>query len=136
MAKTYPRIGVNASKMKQVKESDVKKGETITVPGQAMSLKDIIKRSISGFPVPMAREELVLHPDLNQVLQGTSMDIVSDAKFKTMSKVERQQYLNNLGGLKSQLANKVQQAKDQKQAVHNQMETQESLTQQAQTEAK
>ena len=92
-------------------------GKSMTIPGQSMSLKDIIQRSISGFPVPMQREEMVLHPDLNQVLQGTKHDIVSDAKFRKMSKVERERYVNNIRGLKQQLSEKVDKAIKEKEAV-------------------
>lgn len=113
----YPKINEFRTKngIKKVNKKDI--GKQITIPGQAMSLKEIIKRSISGFPVPMQREELQLHPDINQVLQGTNMDIVSDAKFAKMTKTERAMYLNNVRGLKQQLAERLQEAIQQKEAV-------------------
>lgn len=112
--KRQRELFINPIKPKYVAKD---KGKSMTIPGQAMSLKDIVQRSISGFPVPMQREEIYLHPDINQILQGTQYDIVSDAKFRKMSKVERQRYINNIKGLKQGLQQKVDEQIAKKEQV-------------------
>lgn len=84
--------------------------KSMTIPNQAMSLKDVVQRSISGFPVPMQRQEIQLPDDVNQLLQGTRYDVVSDAKFRKMSKIERQRYINNLQGLNQGMKQKLDKA--------------------------
>jgi len=124
----YPRIKNLVENPQRPKKNPKDKGKDMTIPGQAMSLKDIVQRSISGFPVPMQREEIFLHPDLNQMLTGTKYDIVSDAKFRKMSKVERQRYINNIKGLKQGLQEKIDEQITKKETVDQQQTSTESTT--------
>lgn len=99
---------------------------SMTIPNQAMSLKDIVQRSISGFPVPMQREEIILPDNINNILEGNTYDIVSDAKFRKMSKVERQRYIDNIRGLKQGFQEKIDKAIQEKQQADAQQTTAEA----------
>ena len=114
---SYPRLRDRFATPIKGKATKKDIGKTMTIPNQAMSLKDIIQRSISGFPVPMQREEIFLHPDINQMLEGTKYDIVSDAKFRNMSKTERQRYINNIKGLRQGLQQEMDKAIQAKEAA-------------------
>lgn len=101
----YPRLSRKDVKGKKPTKAEC--GEKMTIPDEAVTLKDIIQKSNEGFPLPMQREEIELHPDINQVLQGTKYDIPSDAKFMAMSKVQRATLLNNISGLKQSISEKL-----------------------------
>lgn len=116
----YPRLATMRGKTSP-KLTKQQIGEDMTIPGQALSLKDIIKQTLNGFPVPMAREEIQLHPDINQVLEGKKYDIPSDAKYMTMSKVQRQRVLNNIAGVKQKLSEKLQAELVNKQKVEQEI---------------
>lgn len=109
---SYPRIEqikLEGKKLPTFTKAQKKaiRGEQITIPGQAVKLETALEQMAKGFPVPMQRQEVVLHDDINQVLEGKKYDIPSDIKFATMSKVERQRVINNIGGIKQQLSEKL-----------------------------
>lgn len=108
-------------------------GESMTIPNQSMSLKEIVERSIRGFPVPMQRQEIRLPDDINNIIQGTDFDIVSDAKFRRMSRVERERYVNNVRGLKQGISEKFDQALKQKEELKARLDLQQATQQATQT---
>lgn len=128
---SYPRIETIKEESKkaptftkaQIKQ---RRGEAITVPGQAVTLKTVIENMAKGFPLPIQRQELVLPDDVNQVLQGTNFDVPSDMKFKQMSKVERAMVLQNISGVKQQLIEKLDKARAEKVLIDQQKTAQET----------
>jgi hypothetical protein len=108
----YPRISKikeSAKKAPKYTKAQIQemRGEMITQPGEAITLQTVIEQMAKGFPVPMARQELQLPDDVNQILQGTNFDVPSDIAFTKMSKTERAQVLANMAGLKQQMAQKL-----------------------------
>jgi hypothetical protein len=71
------------------------KGEQMTTPGQASSIRDIISAHMSGYPLPTGRQPINLNVDLTEITED-QFDFPDIEKFAYMDPVDQQQTMENL----------------------------------------
>lgn len=111
MATKYRRL--QATRPKPAKRTWKK---SLTIQGQAPSLKDVFSQHANGFPLPMARQEIHLGLELNDFLED-QYDIPNPEKIQSMDRNEKQQLMENLRSLQSTLNTKLETAVTHVQSV-------------------
>ncbi len=107
--KTYPQ------RINRKVVGTVKIGKSLTVGGQAPSVKNLLSAHVQGFPTPMERPDIGF-PELNEMLEDR-FDVPSPEKYARMDISERRAVMENIRALQKDLTSKLeQQKKDYEQA--------------------
>lgn len=99
MANKYPK--------KEYKKVGLKKiGKKITIPGQAMSVKNLFENHVKGWPLPMEQQEVQLPDDINEILEDR-FDLPNPERYASLDLIEKRQVMANIQNLQSSLNDKI-----------------------------
>jgi beta-xylosidase len=98
------------SKYTRPKKTKRDVGKSMTVQGEALSVKDLFRAHANGFPLPSARQELVIDLPLEELTEDT-FDMPDLEEFRRLDPTERAMARNNLAALGQALKDKVAKRK-------------------------
>lgn len=91
-------------------------GESLTVPGEATPIEQLIALHAQGFPLPLARQEIDLGDGLNDLLED-QYDLPTPEEYQRLDLVERQQVRENLRQLGSTLTASIEKRRKELEAI-------------------
>jgi hypothetical protein len=77
------------------KRNKVELGKKMTIPGQAQDIKDLVQAYVSGFPLPLAKDEINLNVDISELTEDM-FDFPDLEQYARLDPVEQFQVKNNL----------------------------------------
>lgn len=81
-------------------------GKSLTIPGESSEIADLFKAHVSGFPIPMAHEEIVF-PELSELTEDR-FDVPDVITFSRMDISDQRNIQNNLSRLVQDIKGKAE----------------------------